>query len=220
MRITTVFHSKRRNAASCLVGSLLCGLLAAPLTAIAEQPAMAAQKVHQQVVAIDARFKKQKPFLGRAVDGVAAEGAGVDAWGSPGDIEKISVEAFNERGRVFQDFYFHKNVLIAARERRIDYGAYIMELLKNRPTPMKVAEDDRLEFAGELVLRRRSFGRAMPKADSHAQDLVARLKTDAMSFKRLMDTPEPEAKKRGGCSWSCASNSRERTDECLVYKCD
>jgi hypothetical protein len=212
--------AKWRNAAACLCGWWLGGLLAAPLTAMAQTPALAAQKVHQQVLAIEARFKAQKPFLGRGVEGVAAEGASVDAWGSPGNIEKISLEAFNERGRVFQDFYFQKNVLIAARERRIDYGAYIMELLKNRPIPMKVVADDRLEFAGELLLRRRSFGRAMPKADSEAKDLVERLKAEAVSFKRLMETPEPEKAKTKGCSWSCASESSERKDECLAYKCE
>jgi hypothetical protein len=211
---------KWRRAAACLGGWLLCGLLAAPLTATAEQPALAAQKIHQQVLAIEARFKAQKPFLERGVEGVAAEGAGVDAWGSPGHIEKISVDYMNERGRWFQDFYFQKDVLIAARERRIDYGAYIMELLKNRPTPMKVVEDDRLEFAGDRLLRRRSFGRAMPKADSEAKDLLERLKAEAVSFKRLMETPEPEKAKTGGCSWSCASESSERKDECLAYKCE
>jgi hypothetical protein len=209
-------HQLLNRAAPWLSGFLLCGMLAATLPASARQPTVSAETVQQQVQAIDARFKAQKPSLERPVDGVSAEGAHVEAWGAPKSIEKISLEALGERGKKFQDFYWKQGLLIAAREQRIDYGAYITELPKDKPTPMNVVADDWIEFAGQAVLRRRSLGREMPKDDADAREQATKLKADARSFRRLMAIPLTKANKIGNCVWSCA---RERHGECFAYSC-
>jgi hypothetical protein len=213
---TTVFRRLLINAAPWLGGFLLCGMSAATLPVSARQPLVSAETVQQQVASIDAQSKARKPFLERPIDGVSAEGAHVEAWGKPKAIEKISLEALGERGKIFQDFYWQQGVLIAARERRIDYGAYITDLPKDRPTPMNVVADDWMEFAGQAVLRRRSLGREMPKDDADAREQAAKLKADARSFKRLMSVPETQANKIGNCVWACA---REQRGECLAYSC-
>jgi hypothetical protein len=198
----------------CLGSLLLCGMLAAPQLASARQPIATAEMVQQQVAAIDARSAAQKPARERPVAGVSAEGARVVSWGKPNAVEKISVEALGERGRVLQDFYWQRGALIAARERRIDYGANIMELPKDKPTPMNVVVDDWLEFAGQNLARRRSLEREMPKADTQATEQATRLKAEARSFKRLVSAPATS--KEGECTWSCA---REQRSECLAYSC-
>jgi hypothetical protein len=197
-----------------LGGLLLCGVLTAPLLASARQPAASAEMVQQQVAAIDARSTAQKPSRERPVAGVSAEGARVVSWGKANAVEKISVEALGERGRVLQDFYWHRGMLIAARERRIDYGANIMELPKDKPTPMNVVADDWLEFAGQSIVRRRSLEREVPKADAEAKEQAAKLKAEARSFKRLISAPATS--QEGSCTWSCA---REQRAECLAYSC-
>jgi hypothetical protein len=209
-----------RAFVSGLGGILLCCLMAAPLAANAGTGAAAArltaaaEKVQQQVQAIDAKAATQTPFRERPVQGLSAEGARVVAWGKPGAIEKISVEALGERGRVLQDFYWQRGALIAAQVRRIDYGANIMDLPKDKPTPTTVAEQDWLEFAGDRVLRGRSLAGEGLMDSAAARKLAPKLKADARSFKRLIAAPESPA--AGSCTWTCV---REQRDECLVYKC-
>jgi hypothetical protein len=107
-------------------------------------------------------------------------------------------------------------VLIAARLRRIDYGAYLGELPASKPLARNVLEDERFEFASEVVLSRRSFGRASPTGDASARSALSELMAGARSYKRLLDIPETKENKRGSCHWSCAQDQGE---ECLAYKC-
>jgi hypothetical protein len=213
-------ESPSRAIASWLGSLLLCCLMAAPLAAIAGTGAAvarltaAAEQVQQQVQAIDARAAAQTPFRERPVQGLSAEGARVWAWGKPGAIEKISVEALAERGRVLQDFYWQRGSLIAAQVRRIDHGANIMDLPKDKPTPTTVAEQDWLEFAGDRVLRGRSLAGEGLMDSAAARQLAPKLKADARSFRRLIAAPDSPA--AGSCTWTCA---REQRSECLAYKC-
>jgi hypothetical protein len=199
-----------------LGGLLLCAVMWVSSSARAAASPAAAEKIQARVTNIDARTQSQSPLRERALQGVSTEGARVVAWGTTGAVEKISFEGLGERGRVLQDFYWQQGRLIAARERRIDYGANIMELPKDKPTPMNVVEDEWLEFAGDRLLRRRALGGELPVTDAAARQRVAKLKSDARSFKRLVNAPEAPAASRGSCSWSCA---REQRGECLAYLC-
>jgi hypothetical protein len=215
MNYSRILYRWLSCAVPCLGGILLCCGLAAPIYASADQPAIAAQKIQHQVGSIDARFKRKKPFLERAVD-EGTEGSDVFAWGAPGAIEKISVKYQGERGELLQDSHWQKGVLIAVRQRKIDYGAYTMELPDPKRRPRKVLEDDRYEFAGEVVLRKRSFGRAMPTDNSGSDSTLEELKVATLSYKRLMDLPETKENKYGNCTWSCTQN---KGNECLAYSC-
>lgn len=209
-----------RRALSCFVSWLgtlmLCCVLIAPLSARAAGPIASAEKVQRQVAAIDARFAARTPLRERPLQGFSSEGARVVSWGAPAAIEKISVEGLGERGRMLKDFYWQRGLLIAARVRRIDYGAHIMELPKDKPAPMTVVEDEWLEFAGDRVLRWRSLERELPRADAAARSRAAELKADARSFRRLINAPDAPGAAGGSCFWSCA---REQRGECLRYQC-
>jgi hypothetical protein len=217
---STSFQRSLSAFAAWLGGLLLCGVMAAPLVAVAGTATAsagavaAAEKVQQQVLAIDARATTQTPFRERPVQGLSAEGARVVAWGKPGAIEKISVEALGERGRLLQDFYWQRGVLIAAHVRRIDYGANIMDLPKDKPTPTTVVEEDWLEFAGNRAVRRRSLAGDGLKEAAPQRQQTAKMTADARSFKRLISAPDAAA--AGSCTWACA---REQRGECLAYKC-
>lgn len=199
-----------------LGAALLCAVIAMPLRAHAAGPNVEAAGAQRQVVEIDARTQAQTPLRERSLQGMASEGARVVAWGTPRAIEKISVEALGERGRVLQDFYWQRGRLVAARERRIDYGAHIMDLPKDKPTPMNVVEDEWLSFAGDRLLHRRSLEGELAKNNTAARQRAAQLKASARSFKRLVNAPESPDAKGGICSWSCA---REQRGECLAYHC-
>lgn len=173
------------------------------------------QKVQQQVTAIDVRSKAAAPLREQPLQGFSAEGASVAAWGAPGAIEKISVEGLGERGRVLLDFYWQRGLLIAAHTRRIDYGAHITELPKDKPAPMTVVEDEWLEFAGDRLLRWRQLDREQSVTDGSARKRAAELKAEARSFGRLVQAPVASAG-AGSCVWSC---TREARGECLRYRC-
>jgi len=177
--------------------------------------AWAAGGVQQHVAAADARFEGQKPVLERPLQGFAPEGARVVAWGHRGAIEKISVEGLGERGRTLLDFYWHAGHLIAAHSRRIDYGAAITELPKDKPAPTTVVEEDWVEFAGDRVLRTRHRERDQPGGRVPAAR-VAELRANARSFLRLVKARGP-ADRASTCFWSC---TRERRGECLRYACE
>jgi hypothetical protein len=195
--------------------ALLCALLA-PLAATADARGSKTEQLQQQVAAIDARAKSQAPLRERPLQGFAAEGARVVAWGTPGAIEKISVEGLGERGRMLRDFYWQRGQLVAAHARRVDYGANIGELPKDKPPPMTVVEDEWVEFAGDRLLRWRQLDREIPASGDSARKRAAELKADARSFRRLMQTPDVAAGSGGSCFWSCA---REQRGECLRYNC-
>lgn len=195
---------------------LLCCVLALPVSAIARAPAVAAERVQQHVAAIDSRSKAASPHRERALQGFAAEGTRVVAWGARGTIDKVSVEGLGERGRVLLDFYWQRGLLIAAHARRVDYGAHILELPKDKPAPMTVVEEEWLEFAGDRLLRRREGDRDMPVSDAASRKRAAEVKAEARSFRRLMQLPDPAGAAAGSCLWSCAS---ERRGECMRYTC-
>ena len=173
----------------------------------------ATDAVQQQVEAIDARSQGAAPLRERPVQGLAAEGARVSSWGNPRSVEKISFEGLGERGRELQDFYWRRGQLIAVHARRIDYGAGITELPKDKPLPMNVVADEWLELDARLGLRPRSASGSTAPAIS--PDRVAELRRNARSFKRLIDAPEPGSA-AAGCFWSCA---REQGGECRRYVC-
>lgn len=197
------------------LAALLCALLA-PLAVAADAPGSKAEQLQQQVAAIDARTKSQAPLRERPLQGFAAEGARVVSWGTTGAIEKISVEGLGERGRTFLDFYWQGGQLVVAHARRVDYGANIRELPKDKPPPMTVVEDEWLEFAGDRLLRWRQLDREMPASGDSARKRAAELKADARSFRRLMQTPDVAVGSAESCFWSCA---REQRGECLRYSC-
>jgi hypothetical protein len=215
MSETSVFHRALDNTVLFIVGILFCGLLAAPLSAHAEPPAAKAKAVQRQVATIDAKFKKKEPFLERSLE-QGESGWEIRAWGAPKTIEKISAMYQGERGEMLYNFYWQQGLLIAARLRRIDYGAYVGEFPASKPLARNVLEDERFEFSGDVVLRRRSFGRIAPVDAVNVNMVLAELKAGALSYKRLMDIPETKANRRGNCSWSCA---REEADICLAYEC-
>jgi hypothetical protein len=216
MSCSTLFRRMLHITAMSMIGTFWCGVLAVPLPAKAEQSAPLARQVQQRVAAIDAKFKVTKPFLERGID--LGEGIDVLAWGAVKAIEKISVKVQGERGELLQDFYWQQGMLIAARQRSIDYGAYMTELPAHKPWPRKVIKDDRFEFAGDVVLHERSFG-VSPTAKVNVHMVLADLKAGALSYKRLMEIPETKENKRGNCSWSCVSKPSEQTDTCLAYEC-
>jgi len=175
--------------------------------------AKATDAVQRQVAAIDARAKDAAPVRERAVQGLAAEGARVSAWGAARSVEKISFEGLGERGRESQDFYWERGQLIAVHARRIDYGASIVELPKDKPLPMNVVSDEWLELdARRGLLPRAAAGGTV---SSTTRERVAELRGNARSFKRLIDAPEAAAM-ASGCFWSCA---REQSGECRRYVC-
>jgi hypothetical protein len=212
---TTVLYRLQHCTTLSLCSLLMCGLLARPLPASAEQPTVTAQMVQRQVATLDARFKARKPFLERALDG-GENGWDIYAWGAPKAIEKISSKYQGERGEMLYDFYWREGVLIAARLRRVDYGAYLGELPANKHPARNVLEDERFEFADEVVLRRRSFGRTAPVNAVNVNMVLVELKAGALSHKRLMEIPENKENKYGNCTWSCM---REQADVCLAYEC-
>jgi hypothetical protein len=216
MTDAAVANQARASCLSRLGRLVLAVVVALPLGAQAAAPSAAVAKAEQQVAAIDARSKERAPLRERPLDGFASEGARVVAWGAPGAIEKISVEGLGERGRVLLDFYLQRGQLVAARSRRLDYGAHIMELPKDKPTPMTVVEDEWLEFAGDRVLRRRELDRELPAGDASARQRASELRASARAFRRLVDAPEPPPAQRGSCAWSCALEQR---GECMRYRC-
>lgn len=212
--------SSSRRVLAAFVGSLprialVCALVA-PLVTTAQARGSKAEELQRQVTAIDARTKSQAPLRERPLQGFAAEGARVVAWGAPGAIEKISVEGLGERGRMLFDFFWQRGQLIAVHARRIDYGANIRELPNDKPPPMTVVEDEWLEFAGDRLLRWRQLDREVPSRDDSARKRAAALKAEARSFRRLMQTPDVSGASGGSCFWSCA---REQRGECLRYSC-
>jgi hypothetical protein len=188
---------------------MLC-LLAAPVLSGAQQPAITSAIVQQEMAATDARFKIRDPFLRMYVTRTTIEGMNVASWGPSKALKKISVDLWDERGRTFQDFYWKDGALIGAREKRINYGDPKLELVNDEPLPTKVVKDELLELAGDVVLRRLSFGRTMSTDDAKAQALAAVLKTDARLFRRQVFASE----KSRQSLWSCA---REQGRACLKY---
>jgi hypothetical protein len=196
----------------CLGSVLLCGLLALPLSANAEQPATKAKQIQQQVAAVDAKFKGKRPSRKFVLPEASDEGTYAAYWGTFDAFEKLSVEEKNLRGKFLQDFYWQKGLLIAARQRHFDYGGYITDFTKETPVELELVADDRFEFEGELVLRQRSFGRPVQTETSEAQ----RIKAYSNSYRRLTRSPEVKAPNGSACRWIC--DSRE-APECLAYKC-
>jgi hypothetical protein len=215
MSNTNMFQRLICGAALCVNSCLVGGLLCVPLATSAEQSSISAQMVQRLVTAIETRFTARKPLLERNLQ-EGESGSHISAWGTPNLIEKISAKYQGERGETLQDFYWEQGVLIAARLRRIDYGAYVGEFPASKPLARNVLEDERFEFSGDVVLRRRSFGRIAPVDAVNVNMVLAELKAGALSYKRLMDIPETKANRRGNCSWSCA---REEADICLAYEC-
>ena len=201
--------SSARIRAWCAAPLLACSLMAAGVAWAGK----AGDAVQQQVEAIDARTKGAAPMRERPVQGLAAEGARVSAWGAARSIDKISFEGLGERGRELQDFYWQRGQLIAVHARRIDYGASITELPKDKPLPMNVAADEWLALDAGRGLRPHAAGGATPAAIS--RERVAELRRNARSFKRLVESPEPAAA-ASGCFWSCG---REQGGECRRYVC-
>jgi hypothetical protein len=196
---------------------LLTSALMRPAFATDRAQAISASTVQQQAAAIDTRYADQKPLLKRGLESGSAQGANAQAWGtSPRSIEKISVVALGERGRVLLDFYWRQGSLIAAREKRIDYGEYSAQLPKEQLNLTNVVADDWLEFAGRVLLKRRTLDGDMPINDDDAREQATSLTAEARSYKRLMSIPKTKANRTGACSWSCA---REKSDECFAYVC-
>jgi len=188
---------------------LACSLMAAGVASAGK----AGDAVQKQVDAIKARTTGAAPLRERPVQGLAAEGARVSAWGAAKSLEKISFEGLGERGRELQDFYWQRGQLIAVHARRIDYGASITELPKDKPLPMNVASDEWLELdAGRGLRPRAAEGSAVAPI---SRERVAELRRNARSFKRLVETPEPAAA-ASGCFWTCG---REQGGECRRYVC-
>lgn len=200
-----------RIKAWCIAPLLACMWVSAG----AAWAAKASDAVQRQVASIDARAKDAAPLRERPVQGLAAEGARVSAWGSARSVEKISFEGLGERGRELQDFYWQRGQLIAVHARRIDYGASIVELPKDKALPMNVVSDEWLELDTRGGLRPRPTDGGAPSAPT--RERVAELRGNARSFKRLVDAPEPAAAAAAaGCFWSCA---REQGGECRRYVC-
>lgn len=198
-----------RIKAWCIAPLLACMWVSAG----AAWAAKASDAVQRQVASIDARVRDAAPLRERPVQGLAAEGARVSAWGSARSVEKISFEGLGERGRELQDFYWQRGQLIAVHARRIDYGASIVELPKDKALPMNVVSDEWLELDARNGLQARATDAGAPAAPTRAR--VAELRSNARSFKRLVDAPEPAAA-AAGCFWSCA---REQGGECRRYVC-
>lgn len=188
---------------------LVCSLMAVG----AAWAGKANDAVRQQVEAIDARTKVAAPLRERPVQGLAAEGARVSAWGAARSIEKISFEGLGERGRELQDFYWRRGQLIAVHARRIDYGASITELPKDKPLPINVAADEWLELDARRGLQPRAVDGSA--AAQISRERVNELRRNARSFKRLVESPEPSAA-AAGCFWSCR---RDQGGECRRYVC-
>jgi hypothetical protein len=212
MQIARSFAAQSGCVAVRLSSLFLCGLLALPLSATAEQPATKARQIQQQVAAIDAKFKGKKPSRKFVLPEASDEGTYAAYWGTFDAFEKLSIEEKNLRGKFLQDFYWQKGLLIAARQRHFDYGGYITDFTKETPVELELVADDRFEFEGELVLRQRSFGRPVQTETSEAQ----RMKAYATSYRRLTRSPEVKAPNGSACRWIC--DSRE-APECLAYKC-
>jgi transposase len=164
------------------------------------------------VAAVDAKFKGKKPVRTFNLPEASGEGTSAAYWGTPDTVERLSVVEKNLRGRFLQGFYWQRGLLIAARQRHLDYGGYIDSFTKETPVEMELVDDDRFEFDGELVLRQRSFGRKVATERSEAE----RLKAYANSYRRLTLTPEAKAPNGAACRWICVS--REAL-ECLAYQC-
>jgi len=177
-----------------------CGT-AADAAAAASAPPIAAP-LSRPAAVIDAG-KAQMVMLDRMVDGFAAEGTSVTAWLAHGQVAKIEVVALGERGRTLYDFWWHGPTLLAARERRIDYGQPITALPKDLPTPMNVVLDDVIDYRGGTASRWAHDGRPQPAAGREAAARARELAGRARTFRRLMTTPAP----RGGaaCDWQCAT---------------
>ena len=125
------WHARLALARPWVAAVLLCTALLGAAVPAAAAPAEAPRR---QADASDARLSAA-PVLERALQGHSAEGARVLAWGRRGAPEKIVVEGLGERGRTLQSFYWQRGVLVASHLQRIDYGAHILELPKDRPTP-------------------------------------------------------------------------------------
>lgn len=198
---------------SCMRLLLLAGIMTLPMFAVANS---AAQRVDRQVASIDSRWAERASLRERPLQGFSTEGTRAVAWGKSGRIEKISVEALGERGRTMLDFHWRGGLLIAARERRIEYGAHIMELPRDKPPAMNVVGDERLKFSSSKLVSMRQLDREFNVSDPIAQSRARELEGKARSFKRLMMTPEPLGAADGNCFWTC---THERDGECLRYQC-
>jgi hypothetical protein len=198
------------GTATALANLMLIGLLLAPLTSSAEPSAISLAMVQREIAATDARFKIRDPFIRMYVTRTSIEGMNVASWGPSRALKKISVDLWDERGRTFQSFYWKNGVLIGVREKRIEYGDPSKELPNDQPLPTKVVTDELFEMAGDVVLRRQSFGRMVSANDTAAKALAAGLKNDAHSLRRQIVAAE----KSGASFWSCA---REQGRTCLAY---
>jgi HAMP domain-containing protein len=210
MNNNTLLSHLLHGTATALANLMLIGLLLAPLTSSAEPSAISLAMVRQEIAATDARFKIRDPFIRMYVTRTSIEGMNVASWGPSKALKKISVDLWDERGRTLQSFYWKDGVLIGAREQRVDYGDPTQELPNDQPLPTKVVKDELLELAGDVVLRRQSFGRTVPTSDAEAKASTTVLKTDARSFRRQIFAAE----KSGYSLWSCA---REQGRTCLAY---
>ncbi len=218
MKKTSALQRTLRQMLLCLSSALLFGLWTAPWPASAEPLAVTAKSVQRQVAAIDAKFKQKKPDLIRYFDTGAENDDEVLAWGTAAEIEKISVKYQGERGEFRKVFYWQQGMLVAVRKRQIDYGSYVLPKEQTRRR-WKVVLDDQSEFAGEVVLSRRSYGKAMPTEDANGRSESAELKADARSYKRLMDLPKTKEETRESNFWTCVREEKnEEVRECLEYK--
>jgi hypothetical protein len=196
----------------------LCGLLTTPQPSNAEQSDITAAMVQTQVAAIDARLRSKKPFLKRDWE-EGERGSEAVAWGGANAIEKISFKHLGERGELWRDFYWRQGVLIAVRTRQFDYGGYLAELPQDKPVRRKLQIDEKIEFAGETLLRWRSSGRQLVVRKAVATEEAERLQADARTYKLLMSIPDTKASKTYECRWECESHVSEPHPECMAWRC-
>lgn len=135
----------------------------------------------------------------------------VTALRDHGRVQKIEVVALGERGRVLLDFYWAKGALLAARERRIEYGDAIANIPASQPLKMSIAQDDTIEYANHGVARFIRNGVAQP-AGGEATERAHELAALSRDFRRLMTTPAPAT----GCHWQCSGNGPAA---CQVFAC-
>lgn len=162
-----------------------------------------------------ARIESGLPNLqesSRPLQGFSAEGARVVAYARGREIRKIEVEGLGERGKRMLDFYWLEGRLVAARSRRIDYGADPAQASKGESTVDTVVEDERMSFAAGRPLRWQQLGRKLAVDSAQARQRGSELQGQARSFLRFMRMREPDAV----CLWSCA---QETTLECVRYQC-
>lgn len=209
-----IFADERPLKSRCAVRrtavlTILWCLAGAPSAVLAGS--VASDRADKTAARIDSVLGQLKE-TSRPLQGFSAEGTRVVAYARGGSIRKMEVEALGERGKRLLDFYWFEGRLVAARSRRIDYGADPAQASKGESTVDTVVEDERMSFAAGRPLRWQQLGRKLAVDSAQARQRGSELQGQARSFLRFMRMREPDAV----CLWSCA---QETTLECVRYQC-